>query len=80
MIIVFALFLLTLLVLLLMDSITRYARALRETADWFVQLWAESLGKGVLLTGEVPRLDALAVGAAVTSTNYTHRGGRTTMA
>jgi glucose-6-phosphate isomerase len=30
-----------------------YARALREIADWFIQLWAESLGKKMSLNGKV---------------------------
>jgi glucose-6-phosphate isomerase len=30
-----------------------YARALREVADWFIQLWAESLGKKLSLAGKV---------------------------
>jgi glucose-6-phosphate isomerase len=30
-----------------------YARALREVADWFIQLWAESLGKRLSLSGKV---------------------------
>jgi glucose-6-phosphate isomerase len=30
-----------------------YARALRDVADWFVQLWAESLGKRLSLAGKI---------------------------
>lgn len=36
-----------------MTVLMPYARALREVADWFIQLWAESLGKRLSLTGKV---------------------------
>ena len=31
-----------------------YSDALRDAADWYCQLWAESLGKRVLLDGSIP--------------------------
>ncbi len=36
-----------------MTVLMPYARALRETADWFVQLWSESLGKKLSLAGRI---------------------------
>jgi glucose-6-phosphate isomerase len=36
-----------------MTVLMPYARALREVADWFIQLWAESLGKKLSLTGKI---------------------------
>jgi glucose-6-phosphate isomerase len=36
-----------------MTVLMPYARALREVADWFIQLWAESLGKRLSLSGKI---------------------------
>ena len=47
-----------------------YARALREVADWFRQLWAESLGKKYNLKGEVVHIGPTPVRALGTTDQH----------